>query len=100
MNQRKSKKQTKLLEIRSLTKQPDKKAIISLPTYGYVNIGKKKFNVRYADQIKDIVSSETYKQPAKPMKKSIGGVRMLSRILRNTGIDSLIDIGDAIINKY
>lgn len=95
MNQRINKKLLKRLK-----KQQVGKTTKSLPTYGYIHIGKKKFNVRYADQIEGYVSSETNKKPVMPRRNTQRGVRMLACILRNTGIDSLIDIGDAMIRKY
>ena len=93
MNQRKNKKQAKRLEIKSMKPQQNRQGLQSLPAYGNIHVGKIKVTVPYVDQIENIVSSETDKQPIRPRKKVNG-------ILRNSGIDSLVDIGDAMIHKF
>lgn len=100
MNQRKSKKQTKRLGIKGLKIQQSYQAPDSLPTYGSILVGNKKVTVPYADKIEDIVSLETDKQPIRPRKKVKRGTRLIADIFRNSGIDSLVDIGDAMIHRF
>lgn len=100
MNQGKNNKQTKPLKIKSLEPQPKRQKSKSLPVYGSIYVGKKKVTVPYVDQIEDIVSSETDKQPIRPHKKVKRGTQFIADILRNSGIDSLVDIGDAMIHKF
>ena len=97
MNQRKNKKQAKRLEIKSMKPQQNRQGLQSLPAYGNIHVGKIKGTVPYVDQIENIVSSETDKQPIRPRKKVN---KFIAGILRNSGIDSLVDIGDAMIHKF
>lgn len=100
MNQRKSKRHTKRLEIKSLKLQQSRQEPKSLPTYGSIHVGKIKVTVPYVDQIEDIVSLETDKQPIRPKRKLKRGTRFIAGVLRNSGIDSLVDIGDAMIHRF
>lgn len=100
MNQRKNKKQAKRLEMKSLKPQQSRQESQSLPTYGSILVGKTKATLPYVDQIEDIVSSETDKQPIRLRKKAKRGTQFIAEILRNSGIDSLVDIGDAMICKF
>lgn len=100
MNQRKSKRQTKRLEIKSLKLQQCRQEPRPLPTYGSIRVGKTKVTVPYVDQIEDIVSSETDKQPIRPKRKFKKSTQLIAGILRNSGIDSLVDIGDAMIHRF
>ena len=100
MNQRKNKKQAKRLEIKSMKPQQNRQGLQSLPAYGNIHVGKIKGTVPYVDQIENIVSSETDKQPIKPRKKVNKGTQFIAGILRNSGIDSLVDIGDAMMHKF
>lgn len=100
MNQRKSKRQTKRLEIKSLKLQQSRQEPRPLPTYGSIHVGKTKVTVPYVDQIENLVSSETDKQPINPRKKTKKSTQLIAGILRNSGIDSLVDIGDAMIHRF
>lgn len=100
MNLRKIKKQTKRLEIKSLKLQQSRQEPRPLPTYGSILVGKTKVTVPYADQIENLVSSETDKQPINPRKKTKKSTQLIAGILRNSGIDSLVDIGDAMIHRF
>lgn len=100
MDQRKNKKRTKPFVIKSLKPQQSRQESKSLPVYGSIYVGKKKVTVPYVDHIEDIVSSETDKQPIRPPKKVKRGTKFIADILRNSGIDSLVDIGDAMIHKF
>lgn len=86
--------------MKSLKPQQSRQESQSLPTYGSILVGKAKATVPYVDQIEDIVSSETDKQPIRPRKKAKRGTQFIAEILRNSGIDSLVDIGDAMIHKF
>lgn len=100
MNQRRSKKLVKRQTLKTVEIQVPGKTQRSLPTHGCILIGKTKAFVPYVDQIEKIVSSETDKQPIKSRKKAGKGTRLISSILRKSGIESLIDIGDAMLLKF
>lgn len=99
MKGRLNKKKAKGVEIKCLAVPQSRKVAQTLPIYGKLFIGKKKVVVPYADHIEYIVSSETDKQPVRPMKTTNKRVKILSSILKKSGIESLKDLGDAIIYK-
>ena len=99
MKGRLNKKKAKSIEIKFLAAPQGRKVAQSLPTRGKLLIGNKKVSVPYADHIEYIVSSETDKQPVRPMKTTNKRVKILSAILKKSGIESLKDLGDAIIYK-
>jgi len=103
MNQRKNKKQAKLLEAKSLKAKsfsisPSYKVKKELPTHGSVVVGGQKVVIPYIDQIEGLTSSESAKLPIKVHIRK--GTKILSTILRKSGIDTLVDIGDAMVHRY
>jgi hypothetical protein len=99
MKGRLNKKKAKSIEIKCLAAPQGRKVAPSLPTHGKLLIGNKKAYVPYADHIEYIVSSETDRKPVRPMKTTNKRVKILSAILKKSGIESLKDLGEAIIYK-
>lgn len=97
MSQRKSKKQTKRLE-KSMKKKQSRHSSQLLPVYGSILVGKTTVSVPYVDQIENLVSTETDKQPVKPKRKGEKGTRIIAKILRFSGLEPLVDIGEAMIH--
>ena len=93
-----NKKKIKSIEIKCLKKQQVKTAKL-LPKFRCIHVGKKVGMVSYVDHVEYVVSSETDKMPVRPMKTTNKRVKILSSILKNSGIESLKDLGDAIIYK-
>lgn len=101
MNQRRSKKLAKqaTLEKKKFKPQCVGNTAKALPRFGNVIVGGATAIVPYMDHVDCIVSSETDRQPIKLRHNTNKGVRIISKILRNSGFDSLVDIGNAMMYK-
>ena len=99
MNQRKVKKDAKKAKVRFLESPIVPRVEKVLPINGMVKIGKVSATVRYVDEMGKIVSSESGNSPIvlihKPSKPTI----FISKVLRKTGIEPLVEIGDVITGK-
>lgn len=100
MNLRKKKKATKRIEAKILKPKSDIVVVKPLPDSIRITIGKESKCVPYVDKISDLVSLETSELPIVHVHKRGKGVIILSNILRKTGVEPLVEIGDELIGKY
>ena len=99
MNQRKSKKFAKQYESRKFKAQERHRTAKPRPLYGKIVIGKTSATIPYVDKMGEIYSLETQNAPIVLRYKPKRTARIISRILKRTGIGTLEEIGDVITGK-
>ena len=70
------------------------------PVNRKITIGKTSAMIPYVDRIEDLVSMETHNSPIVINRSPKRSTIFISKILKQTGIETLAEIGDAIAGKH
>ena len=100
MNQRKDKKVVKNSAARQIKPKDIVFVVKPRPDSIRITIGKYSKFLPYVDNIDDIISLETNALPIVHMSKKRKGTVIISKLLKRTGVEPLVEIGDEILGRF